>query len=102
MLVRRLDLVLDDFLVRFGDALPVIDIPAEGIEERVDELPSNLRLVVVAGFVLVFVAVESFDELFDFFGWIHAIQGGPTETTNPQTLLPKKSVRVFERYGILV
>jgi len=44
-----LDRVLvDDVLVGLGVALLVVDVPAEGFEERVDELAADLGLVVAA------------------------------------------------------
>ena len=41
--------LVDDVLVGLGVAGPVVDVPAEGLEERVDELAADLGLVVVAG-----------------------------------------------------
>ena len=45
--IADLDGVLvDDVLVGFGEAVRVVDVPAEAFEERVDELDTALGLVV--------------------------------------------------------
>ena len=41
--------LVDHVLVGFGVALLVVDVPAEGLEEGVDELAAELGLVVLAG-----------------------------------------------------
>lgn len=65
--------LVDHVLVRFGVALLVVHVPAERLEERVQELTPELGLVVTAGAVRLPVPVESFDEIEDFRGCGHAI-----------------------------
>ena len=62
---------MDDVLVRLGETLPVFDVPPEGIEERIEELPAELRLVVLGGPVGVVVPVEPLHQLEDFLGRGH-------------------------------
>ena len=58
---------VDDVFVGFGVASGVVDVPAEGFEEGVEEFAADLGFVVLAGFVGVEVALEAFDEIEDFF-----------------------------------
>jgi hypothetical protein len=55
-----------DFLVRLGIAGPVGHVPAEGLEQGIEELLPELGFVVLAGFVVVAVPLEVFDESEDF------------------------------------
>ena len=50
---------------RHGAALVVVDIPAQGLEERAKQLVAELRLVVAAGQIGVAVLVEAVDQTFD-------------------------------------
>lgn len=78
-IVRRLDrfadpqrILEDHVLVRLRQSLFVIHVPAEALEERIDELLPDLRLVERAGLVVVEMARERLDELQDFLGGWHA------------------------------
>jgi len=53
---------VDHFLVRLGVALAVIDIPAQGLEERIEKLLAQLSLVVAAGVVGLAMSLEAFDQ----------------------------------------
>jgi len=55
--------LVDNVLVRLSVALPVVDVPAEGLEERVDELSAHLGLVVRPGAIVASVALEAIYEL---------------------------------------
>src|ERR1035437_2444392 len=59
---------VDYILVVFSVALLVINIPAEGFEERVKEFTANLGFVVIAGLVSLAVALKAFNEVEDDFG----------------------------------
>ena len=62
------DLVfVDDVFVGFGVAGGVVDVPAEMFKEGVEEFAAELGFVVLAGFVGVEVAFETFDEIENFF-----------------------------------
>jgi CheY-like chemotaxis protein len=69
--VRRLGLAadlngvfVDDVLVRFSQPLLVVDVPAEGLEEGVEELAAELRFVVAAcRLVRLAIALEVLDQL---------------------------------------
>jgi len=52
-----------DILVRLGVARFVIHIPAEGLEEWVDELPASLGFVVLVAAVALAISLESFNKL---------------------------------------
>ena len=60
-------------LVSVGVAPLVVDVPAEGLEEGVDELAAELGLVVAARAVGVAVAREALDEVGDEGGRCHAV-----------------------------
>ena len=57
---------VDYVLVRFGIALLVVHIPAEGLEHWIKELPAELRLVVLRRPVRLAVSLESLDQGLDF------------------------------------
>ena len=77
-----LDRVLvDDIFVRLGVPSLVVDVPAEQLEHRVDELGPDLCLVVRSGFVRREVAIEPFDKLYKFFGSRH--RASPRDLTAP-------------------
>ena len=54
--------LVDDLLVRFGIALPVGDIPAEGVEERIEKFTSELGFVVAGGGVGVALILETLNK----------------------------------------
>ena len=56
---------MDHVLVLLGVALDVAHVPAEGLEEGVDELDAHAGLFVVGPLVDVQVAGEAFDQPFD-------------------------------------
>jgi len=62
-----------DVLVGLGKAGGVVYVPAEGHEERVEELVAELSFVIVGVFVGFDVAVEGFYESCDLFGNVHTI-----------------------------
>jgi hypothetical protein len=73
--IRRLGAVggfvgvcVDYILVGFSAALLVINIPAEGFEERVKEFTANLGFVVMAGLVSLAVALKAFHQIENGFG----------------------------------
>jgi hypothetical protein len=59
---------VDYILVVFSAALLVINVPAEGLEERVKEFTANLGFVVVAGLVSFAVALKAFNQIENGFG----------------------------------
>ena len=63
--------LVDDVLVGFGIAVFVGDVPAQGLEKGVDELPAHLGFVVGAFFVGVQVVVKGVDQFFDTVGCGH-------------------------------
>jgi hypothetical protein len=65
---------VDDVLVRFGVVLLVVNGPAEGFEERVEEFAADLGFVVVGRFVGFAVAVEALDEVEDWW-WLRHLTG---------------------------
>ena len=68
------DLVfVDDVLVGFGFTGGVINVPAQGLEEGVEELAADLGFVVLAGLVGVVVPGETLDEFLDLDRLIHNI-----------------------------
>ena len=56
----------DDIFVCFGATLLVIDVPAEGLKEQIEELAAELGFVVLWRAVSVLVALETFDEIKNF------------------------------------
>ena len=62
---------VDDVLVGFGVAAGVVDVPAEGEEEGVEELAAELGFVEGGGVVGIAVALEGVDESPDGVGWVH-------------------------------
>jgi hypothetical protein len=59
---------MDHIFVRFGIPLSVLDVPSEGGKERIQELLAELCFIVSGREVLLAIAIEPFNELFDF-GW---------------------------------
>ena len=57
--------LMDHVLVGFGVAVLVVHVPAECLEERVNELAAELGLVVLARAAGVAVALEALDKLPD-------------------------------------
>ena len=55
-------ILVDDIFVRFGVALLVVDVPAEGLEERIEELPPQLGFVVALALIGFAVLLEAVDE----------------------------------------
>ena len=55
--------LVDDFLVRLRVAAFVVHVPAEGLEERIQELLPELRLVVRARQVRLALALEALDQI---------------------------------------
>ena len=66
---------VDDVLVGLGVALLVVHVPAEGFEERVEELAAELGFVVVGRAVGVAVAVEPLDQVEDLRWWLRHLDG---------------------------
>ena len=58
-------ILVDDVLVRLGEALPVVDVPTEGLEQGVDELVADGGLAEQRAAVLVVVALEELDQFDD-------------------------------------
>jgi len=76
-----LDRILgDDVLVGLGPALPVADVPAEFLEERLDELGAELSFLIAGAFVGGEVALEDFDQAFDL------LRGGHKESSKTLSL----------------
>ncbi|HPY30598.1 MAG TPA: hypothetical protein PLT00_09980 [Verrucomicrobiota bacterium] len=76
--IRRLeragdaDLILvDDVLVCLRETLDIINVPAERLEEGVEELPANLGLVILAGLVGIELLLEAGDQIQNFLGRRH-------------------------------
>ncbi len=63
--------LVHDVLVGLGVTLAVAHVPAQRVEERIDELAPDLGFVVGAAFVTVQVGIEAGDELVDDGGWRH-------------------------------
>jgi len=61
-------ILVDHILVRLGVALLVVHVPAQGREERVEELLPELHLIVLSGLVGLKVPVEAFDQIEDLLG----------------------------------
>jgi hypothetical protein len=57
--------------VRLGEAGRVLNVPAEALEERINELPPQLRFIVLTRRVRLAVQSEPRDEIEDFFGRAH-------------------------------
>ena len=53
-------------LVRLGVARFVVHVPAEGLEEWIDEFQPDLSFVVLTGAVGISITLEPFDEIDDF------------------------------------
>jgi hypothetical protein len=60
--------LMDNVLVSFRKSLLVIDVPSQGLEERINEFSSNLSFVVMPGFVGRQVIFESFYQVLYLFG----------------------------------
>src|SRR5262249_47739467 len=74
--------LVDHVLVGLGVALLIIHVPAEALEEGVDEFLANLGLVVVGRQVGVGVAAEEIHQFEDFLrsahrGWLGAARAAP-------------------------
>jgi hypothetical protein len=54
---------LDDIAVGFGEAQLVLHVPAQGLEERVEEVLADLRLIVSTRETLIPVALETLDQV---------------------------------------
>jgi hypothetical protein len=54
---------VDDVLVSLGIALFVVDIPAQGLEKRVDELGADLGLVIFARLVSRALRLEPLNQI---------------------------------------
>ena len=61
-------ILVDDVLVSLGIALLVVDIPAQGFEERVNELGADLGLIIFAGLVSLALRVKPLNQL-QYFLW---------------------------------
>ncbi|MDP8215106.1 MAG: hypothetical protein RAO92_04335 [Candidatus Euphemobacter frigidus] len=61
----------DDVLVSLGVALLIVDVPAQGLEERIDELGANVGFLVTGTFISFQVSVEYFHQSLNFFGGSH-------------------------------
>jgi len=60
---------VDHVLVVLPAPLPVVHVPTQGLEERVNELDAHLGLFVRGLLVMVQVALKAFDQLQDLGGW---------------------------------
>ncbi len=63
--------LVDDILIGVGIAAGIVDIPAEGIEEGIEEFAAELGFVVSAGAVVVAAALETLDKLINDSGSRH-------------------------------
>ena len=61
---------MDDFAVLLGEALGIVDIPAEFAEHGVDEIDAELGFVIIGRADLVALPVEMIDQTFDASGAI--------------------------------
>ena len=64
---------MDDVFVRLGVAGRVVDIPAEGFEQGIDELAANLGFIVVAASVCIGVIGETFGQAEHLWGAWHGL-----------------------------
>jgi hypothetical protein len=55
-------------LVGFGVSLPIVHIPAQCAEERINKFTTQLGFVVLWTQILVFVVIEPLDQFLDFSG----------------------------------
>ena len=62
---------MNDVFVGFGVAGLVIDVPAQQLEERVEEFTAKLRFIVVPGFVGIQVKRKTLDQLQHLLGRAH-------------------------------
>ena len=67
--VRRFDasahanrVLVDDLFIGVGVALAIVDVPTEGLEQRIDELLAELGLVVLAGLIGRPMGLEPLDQ----------------------------------------
>ena len=58
---------VNNVFVRFGITLLVIDIPAKECEQRVNELASYLRFIVLAGFIRFTMRIKTLNQFNNFF-----------------------------------
>jgi hypothetical protein len=63
---------VDDVFIRFGVASGVVDVPAERFAEGIEKFAAKLGFVVLAGFVGFEVALETVDQVENFFWGGHA------------------------------
>ena len=64
-------ILVDDVLERLGVAAGVADIPAEQLEQGINELDAGLGLVDRAAVIAFGVAVEDLDQVQQFIGYWH-------------------------------
>ena len=80
--------LVDDVFVRLRVALLIVHVPAERLEERVEEFAAELRFVVVRRAVGFAIAVEPLDQLQDLRRWlVHQPPRVFGETTGNSRLL---------------
>src|SRR5207249_530945 len=62
---------MDNVFVGFGVTLLVVDVPAEGLEERIEEFAAEPGFVVLRRAVGILVALEALGQFPDFAGHVH-------------------------------
>jgi hypothetical protein len=60
--------LVSDFRILLGETLSVVDVPAKGGKEGIDEINPQLRFVVIRRTDLIGLLVEAFDEPVDGVG----------------------------------
>ena len=76
--IRRLDrlahadgILVDHVFIRFGVTLAVVHVPAQRLEERIEKLQPELRLVILGRAISVTVALEALDQFQNDVGCRH-------------------------------
>ena len=57
--------LMDHVFVGFRIPLPIVDVPAQALKERVQEFTAHLGLIVLTGAIRIPVVREAFDEVCD-------------------------------------
>src|SRR5439155_25415664 len=84
--------LVDDVLVGLGVTLLVVDVPAEGLEEGIEEFAAELGFVVLRRAVGILVALEALSQFADFGGHAHFAEL-TTERRKMATTSPSRTPR---------